>query len=144
MTKNFSSRMTRIGELLVHNAQETIKQAALAGTEEAVMNTPVKTGNARTNWRISFGRPSTTLIDAPGTPDVGVNRETASARALIEASNKIAKWKIGSGNIYIGNPVDYILELDRGSSRQAMEGMSVFAIEAARDVLRKGRLLRGH
>ena len=144
MANSFSNRMNILGDLVVHNAQKTVKQAALAASEEAVLRTPVKTGNARINWRVSIGTPSTTLIDAPNTPDISVNRETASARALIKAANTIAKWKLGSGVIVIANPVDYILDLDRGSSRQAMEGMSIFAVAAAKNELRKGRLLRGH
>jgi len=145
MANKFSSRMARLGDRILKNFENTIKDAALAGTEEAVMRTPVKTGNARTNWRISFARPNLALISAPDTGDRNVNRETASARALIAAANKIKGWKMVSGqNILIVNPVHYIGDLDKGSSTQAMEGMSLFAIAAIKDKLRKGRLLRGN
>lgn len=143
MAKNFSARMRSIGDLLVVNAENTVKKAAMAASEAAIMTTPVKTGNARTNWRVSFARPSTALEKAPNTPNVDTNRQVASARALIEAANKIKGWKmLRSGNILIVNPVDYILDLDRGTSTQAMDGMSKFAIAAAKAELRKGRLLR--
>lgn len=145
MAKRFSSRMNRIGNLLVYNAERIIKEAALAGTVAAVENTSVKTGNARTNWRVSFETPNLALFDAPNTENRNVNKEVAGARALISAANVIKRWKMGeSGSIIIANPVHYILDLDRGTSTQAPEGMSLFAIADAKDVLRKGRLLRGH
>lgn len=144
MANSFSSRMNRIGSLLLYNAERTIKTAALVGLEVVVDTTPVKTGNARTNWRVSFGKANMALFDPPDTEDRNVNREVASTRALISGANVIKNWKIGqSGNIIIANPVHYILDLDRGTSRQAPEGMSLFAIAAIKDVLRKGRLLRG-
>ncbi len=142
MASSFSRTMQSIGNILMENVEKTIKRATLAGTKAAVLTTPVKTGRARTNWRVSFGKASTALVAPPNTPNRNVNREVAGARALIEAANQIARWKVGSGNIYIGNPVDYILDLDRGTSKQALRGMSVFAIAAARDVLKKGRLLK--
>jgi len=145
MAKSFSRKMAALGDRIARNAENTIKEAVLAGTTEGVLHTPVKTGTARTNWRVSFGRPNLALIQGPNTADRNVNRETASARALIAAANKVKGFKIGrSGNVYIANPVHYILDLDRGTSRQAMEGMSIFAIAAIKDRLRKGRLLRGN
>jgi len=145
MAKSFSSRMVALGDRISRNFEQTMKEATLDGTEAAVMHTPVKTGTARTNWKVSFGKPNTTLIEGPGTADRNVNRETASARALISAANKVKGYKFGrSGDVYITNPVHYILDLDRGTSRQAMEGMSIFAIAAIKARLRKGRLLRGN
>lgn len=145
MAKSFASRMAALGDRIGKNFEDTMKEAALDGTVAAVMHTPVKTGTARTNWRISFGKPNTTIIEGPNTADRTVNRETASARALISAANKIKGYKFGrSGNIYIMNPVDYILDLDRGSSRQAMQGMSIFAIAAVKARLKRGKLLRGN
>lgn len=129
--------------MLVVNASKTIRQAALAADREAVLRTPVKTGKARINWKLSAKRPKTNIIDGPGTNKVDTNRQVASAKALIDASNAIKGWKIGMGNIFIANPVHYIDDLDKGSSAQARAGMTTFAIAAARDVLRKGRLLRG-
>lgn len=124
------------------NAQKVIREAAVACAEEAIQRTPVKTGNARINWRVSFGGFRGGLTEAPNTPNIDSNRQLASTRALINAANRIQGWKIGSGSIIIGNPVDYIGDLDRGTSRQAPAGMSMFAIAAAQDVLRKGRLLK--
>lgn len=114
----------------------------MAAAEEAIQRTPVKTGRARINWRVSLGKYKTTVFEAPDTPNRNTNKEIASTKALIDASNALKVWKVGKGNIYIINPVSYIAELDAGSSQQARAGMTKFAIAAARDILRSGRLLR--
>ncbi|MBW2636059.1 MAG: hypothetical protein JRC86_00790 [Deltaproteobacteria bacterium] len=134
--------MKTIGELLVVNTEKTIRGAAIAASREAILRTPVKTGKARINWKVNFGTFKPTVRKGPGTPRVEANRQLASTEALINAANRIKGWKVGSGSIYIGNGVDYIFDLDRGTSRQALSGMSKFAIAAAQDVLRKGKLLK--
>lgn len=129
--------------MLLANASKTIRQATLVATTEVVLRTPVKTGKARINWKLSARTPRTNVIKGPGTDKVNTNRQVASAKALIDASNAIKGWKVGMGNIFIANAVSYIGDLDRGTSAQARSGMTKFAVAAARDVLRKGRLLRG-
>lgn len=140
---NFGSRMNRIGDILVANASKTIRTAALAATREVVLRTPVKTGRARINWKLSVRKPKRNLIEGPNTPNIDTNRQVASAKALTDASNAIKGWKEGSGSIFIANPVSYIGELDRGKSAQARAGMTMFAVAAARAILKKARLLRG-
>lgn len=142
MSKSFSRNMKTIGELLVVNTEKTIREAAVACSKEAIQRTPVKTGKARINWKVRFGTWKGGVRKGPDTGRVEANRQLASVEALINAANRIKSWKIGSGSIIIGNSVDYISDLDRGTSRQAMAGMSKFAIAAAQDVLRKGKLLK--
>lgn len=143
MAKSFGKRMEAVGDVLFYNVSKIVRNAAMAATKEVVLRTPVKTGRARINWRVSLGTFKTNEIDPPDTPDRNVNREVASTKALIDASNMLKVWKVGKGNIYIANPVHYIVALDEGSSRQARAGMTNFAIAAARQILKKGKLLRG-
>lgn len=143
MARNFMSRMEKVGDVLLMNVSKTIRRAGMAATVAVVQHTPVKTGNARINWRVSIRKYSTRKIEAPDTDNRNTNAQVASTKALIDASNVLKNWKVGRGNIYIANPVHYIADLDEGSSRQARGGMTKFAIAAARDILRTGRLLRG-
>jgi hypothetical protein len=143
MARNFGSRLQRIGDLIHANASKIIREAAMAATNEVVLRTPVKTGRARINWKVSGKTPKATVKEGPDTPNVKTNREVASAEALINASNAIKGWKVGKGNIFIANAVHYIGDLDGGTSAQARAGMTDFGVAAARAVLRKGRLLRG-
>jgi hypothetical protein len=143
MARSFAKRMEAVGDVLFFNVSKTIRRAGMAATNEVVLRTPVKTGRARINWRVGLGTFTTKEIEAPDTDNRNTNAQVAAAQALINASNTLKNWKVGKGNIYIANPIHYITDLDEGSSRQARAGMTKFAIAAARDVLRTGRLLRG-
>ena len=143
MARNFMSRMEKVGDILLHNVSATIRKAAMAATNEVVLRTPVKTGLARINWRVSVRKYSTKKIEAPDSDNRNTNAQVASTSALINATNVLKSWKVGRGNIYIANPIHYISDLDQGSSRQAQAGMTKFAVAAAQDILRSGRLLRG-
>lgn len=142
MAKSFSKRMSARGRNVVTNAEKIIKRAALAAASEAIMRTPVKTGKARVNWRVGFNRVPTSVAEGPNSASLSANANIAAAEALINAANKIKAWRAGKGNIVIGNPVSYIFDLDRGTSRQALSGMTIFAIAVAKDILRKGKLLK--
>ena len=135
-------KMKLLGDVLNENVEKTIRKAAIAASKEAIQRTPVKTGKARISWKVSFATFKPGERKGPNTGRVEVNRQLASTEALINAANRIKGWRVGSGSIIIGNSVDYIVDLDRGTSRQAMAGMSKFAIAAAQDVLRKGKLLK--
>jgi hypothetical protein len=144
MARDFASRMNKVGDVLLMNVSKTIREAAMAATREVILRTPVKTGRARINWRLSARSPKTGVKEGPDTPKVDTNRQIASTEALINASNAIKGWKVGGGNIYIANAVSYINDLDKGTgSAQARQGMTMFAIAAAKKILKKGRLLRG-
>ena len=143
MARSFANRLDKIGDILLLNVSKTIRKAGMAAATSVVQHTPVKTGYARINWRVSVRKYSTNKIEAPGTDNRNTNAQVASTSALINATNVLKNWKVGRGNIYIANPIHYIADLDEGSSRQARGGMTQFAIAAARDILRSGRLLRG-
>ncbi|MDH0157355.1 HK97 gp10 family phage protein [Stutzerimonas stutzeri] len=72
--------------------------------------TPVDTGRARGNWQTSVGAPVNGEIAREG---------DAAALAEVEA-----KTPQGAGQVtYLSNNLPYIDELERGSSKQAPEGM---------------------
>ena len=135
--------MNRIGDLMLANTSKIVREAAMAATREAVLRTPVKTGRARINWKLSAKRPRSNVIEGPNTAKGDTNRQVASAKALIDASNAVKGWKVGMGNLFIANAVSYIGDLDTGTSAQARSGMTQFAVLAAKNILRRGRLLRG-
>jgi len=134
--------MTDRADQVVTNSEKIIRRAAVAAAIEVIDRTPVKTGTARINWRVGFGGVSGTIIDGPGTANRTTNANVASASASIDAANKLAKWRRKMGEILIANPVSYIFDLDDGTSTQAASGMTIFAIAAAKDILRKGKLLK--
>lgn len=143
MAISFEKRMTLLNWKLMQGNERVIKKAALAALTAAVFHTPVKTGRAIASWMVGLGKPRLAGRNGPNTPSIDTNRSAGGGEAISSGAAAINKWRMGvSGNIYITNPTDYIGELDQGSSRQAPNGMSIFAIEAARAVLRKARLLK--
>ena len=76
--------------------------------------TPVNTGNAKSNWNCSINIPDLTC------------RESADLNSG-KASGAFAGAKPGD-TLYITNTTPYILELEKGHSRQAPGGMTAGAI----------------
>lgn len=131
----FAARFLALSLIVFGNASKRVRAAALKADEVAVLATPVDTGRARANWVVSLGSPS----QAQGNRQPGVNPAQV---ALSQGAQTIEQWAPGKGSIFISNGVPYAVELDRGSSRQAPEGMTAQAIQAARKELRRGSLFR--
>ena len=134
--KEFSKRMAAIAKAVERNTLKTVKRAAIAADQTAVLKTPVDTGRARANWIVSFGAPSDQIVASPG-------KRQAANQATEKGRQKIGQYKLGQGGIFISNSVSYITLLDAGSSKQARAGMSTAAIKAAQAQLGSVRLLGG-
>lgn len=109
-------------------------------------DTPVDVGTARSNWRISVGRPLSGKIRpylpyqsrhrAPYGPG-GSKSESANLNAVMrQAQVRLGTYKgqltgfTAKGSIYINNTLPYIGPLDRGHSRQTTAGFVARAILA--------------
>lgn len=115
------------------------KEVALDTQYMLARETPVDVGTARSNWRISIGRPLRGRIRAyhpypsrhrkPYGPG-GSKSERANLSAVLnQGIGRLANYTKGS--IYISNTVPYIGPLDRGHSPQANPGFVARAILAA-------------
>jgi len=135
--KDFSKRMKVVADTIGKNTNDVVRQAALEADQVGVLRTPVDTGRARANWLVSIGEPTTETVDTPDNPAAG------TAEALAQARQATRGYKTRLGSIFITNNVEYIVPLDEGTSPQAPSGMSAFMVQAARDVLRKFKLLKG-
>lgn len=115
------------------------KEQALDVQYELAKNTPVDVGTARSNWRISIGRPLVGRISAyspfpsrhrkpygsGGSRSEGANL----AGVTTQGRNRLKSYK--SGSIYVTNALPYIGPLDRGHSRQSKSGFIARAVLAA-------------
>lgn len=117
------------------NVEKGVRSAAIALDNEVVSRTPVDTGRAKGNWIVSIGQPSRKRIAIGG-------GDAAGQVAMDQGRSVISKWKLGMGSIFVTNNLSYIQPLDNGSSQQAVGGMTSFGIQAARDVLKRMRLLK--
>lgn len=91
---------------------------------EIVDRTPVRSGRARANWRVSIGSPARGTIRQV---DVAGDR-TVRAGFLVLQSMQVLEPQI-----WITNNVPYALRLERGSSKQAPYGMVALALETVGD-----------
>ena len=76
-----------------------------------VNRTPVRSGRAKANWRVSIGRQPANTREVPaGTPAFREGRDR------LRRNRKLT-------DVFISNPVPYINALEQGSSKQAPAGM---------------------
>jgi len=117
--KRASQFFERAAVKIEQNANNLQKETAKEALYRIVLTTPVKTGKARSNWRVSHGKRTTAVIDTYGA-------EIAADMAISKGVQKINETPPKT-DILLNNNVDYIQELNRGSSTQAPAGF----IEAA-------------
>lgn len=134
-----AARFFRLAKGVEIAAATVSKEQALDVQYMLAKDTPVDVGTARSNWRISVGRPLVGRIAAyfpypsrhrkPYGPG-GSKSEGANLQAVQEQGrNRLATYKTGS--IYVSNALPYIGPLDRGHSRQTEAGFVSRAILAA-------------
>jgi hypothetical protein len=142
--RQFAKRMTLIARKIRENTVKAVKRAAIAADQAAVLETPVDTGRARANWIVSIGAAVDEESDYTS-QDGGreANEGPAGNHAMGQARTIISRYRLGQGGIYINNSLEYIGELDQGSSDQSPQGMTAAAIKAAQHQLRIARLLGG-
>lgn len=135
--KKFKDNIMRRGKFLVENAAAAVRATALAADTAAVLNTPVLTGRARSNWIITAGAPagfSNTVFGASENRES--NRAAATATALGQGRKAVVTWN-GQGALFLTNNINYIGLLDAGSSKQAPFGITPIALLAATNTARK-------
>lgn len=145
VANNFVSRVNRVAAKIEKNTDNIVKKAALAVDQTLVLATPVDTGRARSNWIVSLGvgTSRTRMPFAPIKPGTDPSKfsETANtAAALADAKGVIEKRKEGQ-DIYISNNLEYIGELNRGTSPQAQPNYIGDGVRAAVEALGGARLL---
>lgn len=95
---------------LAGKVQRAIALEALRGV---VMMTPVDTGRARGNWQVTHDTPADGEVDVA---DKGGRATIGKGAAEIAA---IEPFEV----TYLTNNLDYIEELEKGSSKQSPHGM---------------------
>lgn len=115
------------------NAERAVRRAAIKADEVVVLRTPVDTGRARANWIVSIDSPSIRELD---------ETDSSGSSTIAEGTATASRWRLGEGPIYIANSLPYIEPLENGHSDQAPNGMTRFAVTAARHQLGREKLLK--
>jgi hypothetical protein len=95
--------------------KQAAREVALEAGSRIIERTPVDTGRARANWQSSIGGPDMTVTDELDPSGQGaIARLQKTAEAFDPAKGD---------SLFLTNGVEYIHELEYGSSQQAPHGM---------------------
>lgn len=140
------NRMRALSQTLqsgVDIAQRDVAEKVLIGLAKT---TPYDTGNARINWQVVLDYRSNFGIwdyryRPPMSPKGGHQGASAGADAVLDGLPIIAAFN-GSNNksIHITNNADYIVELNKGRSKQAPPGFVQNVINTAARTLQRFRV----
>lgn len=137
----FSRRITRVGAQIAANADRLVRTVALAADQVVVMETPVDTGRAKSNWIVALGSAPSGTIDPYASGEGGSTAGSNEAAALAQAERVISGYNGDMGvEIYITNNLPYIEELNRGSSAQAPAQYVETALATALSIIRGGTI----
>lgn len=110
----FSVRIAKRGAQVERNTNRIIKRLALAIDQAVVLETPVDTGRARSNWITSVSTPNRSRIPpyreySRGSKAEGAGKgEAANAQAAIQQAQTVIAGRQPEQTIYISNNLDYI------------------------------------
>ncbi len=117
---NFTKKMLPAEVVIFH------KKIVLEALRRVVAKTPVDTGRARANWQVTIGSPATSQLDIT---DKDGGATIAKGLAAIQG---LPPYQI----VWISNNMDYIEDLEHGSSKQAPEGMVEVTVAELRMMLK--------
>lgn len=96
-------------------SDKLVRAVALEALGRIIRRTPVDTGRARGNWNVAVGQLDRSTDDAA---------RDHSGRQAIQRGQTVILGEFRAGQIlYITNSLVYVPLLEKGSSRQAPEGM---------------------
>lgn len=123
----FSRNIRKHGSRIENNSVRLTKRVAKRTLISLVEGTPVDEGVARSNWRVSLGNPTTTVIPAyaPG-KKLGIDERSNAYAARVAGFSKISLLRVGkkygtgqAGTaLFITNAVPYLTRLRNGYSKQ--------------------------
>lgn len=138
----FAKRILRRSIQMEKGIESIKREVALAVHQEVVRATPVDTGQARLNWTLTSGRPSTTFIRV----DPGMNPGAAIPMSDRAAESGFLRHILSSRPgqpIYVSNNAPYINELNWGKSAQAPAAFIQRAALAGARIARRARIWYG-
>lgn len=139
---SFNARMQARAKSIEVAVDNLVKKVALTADQTVVLATPVDTGRARSNWITTIDAPNSGTIDpySPG-DKLGIG-ETANAQAAIDQAKSVIQTRMKGQSIHITNNLEYIGELNGGSSKQAPENFVGKAVLAAVNAIRATKVIK--
>lgn len=136
---SLARRMERADKKLKKRRGELVQLIAFQALVELVTTTPVDTSTALSNWQVAINVPVVSAINAYFDGKFG-STEAASVSAAIRAARAELKGVKAGDVVMISNLVDYIEDLNNGSSTQAPAGFVQRAILKSRLMVRSFKM----
>ena len=114
--QQFALSIARFAKKANGNMDLVVRKVTLDLLGRVVRKTPVDTGRARGNWQVGRNQIPRGEVGTGGSA-------TAAKTAAVGAGTQEALQAKAGDSIYIVNSVPYIQELEKGSSKQAPNGM---------------------
>lgn len=121
-TKTFNADLNKFAAKLDADVRDVIRLLALKIESGAVVRTPVDTGRARASWNTSEEVHDTSVMP---------EGEYGAFKGNLSAHPNPTGYLSGEKPIHITNNLEYILDLEYGSSSQAPNGMARLAVADA-------------
>lgn len=127
--------MAVFAERAVDELGRTMGTAGNAVTEAAVNSTAVLKGRARSNWLAGIGSRPQGEVPEPAWDKSG-------QKAIADAAEVLAKFKLQQGDIFVTNNTPYIEQLNNGRSSQS-QNMLAIALIAGQQAAKKRKINLG-
>ena len=114
-------------------------EACLAAGEYLVRNTPIDTGQAKSNWQASRGFPRTTTRRAYAVGKKGTTAEQNISAAIAQIRAECAS-RTRNQQMFLTNNLDYIQKLNKSGGNMGTPQFLQRAAQIARQVLRDNNL----
>lgn len=148
----FSRNIRSHGSKIENNSVLLTQRVAKRTLRSLVDGTPVDEGVARSNWRVSLGNPTRSVIPAysPGR-HLGIDERTNAAATIQAGIGKINLLRVGTKRgtgqagqaVFISNSIPYLDRLRGGSSaQQPNDWVAVALLEAQAEVIQTRLLTR--
>lgn len=136
---DLAKSMNRYAVNVEKNAPRVVGEIVKSIAPILVYATPVDTSRARADWVPSIGAPSSEVLiprsESPSSPSAGASTAISSIRKVAD------DYKGEAGGVFITNNLEYITELNKGSSSQAPAGFVEKSVLAAVRAVKTVKLL---
>lgn len=108
-------------------SDKLVRAVGLEAHRRLIRRTPVDTGRAKGNWNVGVGEP-----DRSEDPE---SKDRSGGQALQRGASRIlAQFRAGD-RLFLTNAVPYVPELEKGSSKQAPNGMIAVTVAEMRPLV---------
>ena len=113
--------MRKASKSVLSNADKLVKKIACDVLTVVVNDTPIDVGTAKSNWHVGINS-APSVVQSAYDPGEKGSTEISNIEQTIAQGEAVIATYAGSQEIHITNNLDYIKDLNSGSSNQAPPG----------------------